>query len=190
MAKPRKHWSLIPCGVALSDDQLQTRDEARKVLGWSVDEKKVLFAGAFDNGVKDPELAKQAVERVNAERVNEVELIELKGYTREQVNTLLCAVDCLLMTSKTEGSPQIIKETMACGCPIVSVDVGDVKERTTGVEGCYVVPSREPKDIVGALKQAMAFKGKTNGRLRIFQDGLSCDLVAQKLIEIYENIIK
>jgi len=54
-----KKCFLIPCGVALSEDQLQTREEARKALGWSIDAKKVLFAGAFDNAVKDPELAKK-----------------------------------------------------------------------------------------------------------------------------------
>ena len=32
----------------------------------------------------------------------------------------------VLVTSKSEGSPQFTKEVMACGTPIVSVDVGDV----------------------------------------------------------------
>ena len=185
IAKPRKHWSLIPCGVALSDDQLQTRAEARKSLGWSDGEKKVLFAGAFDNSVKDPALAKSAIATLD-----DVDLIELKGYSREQVNTLMCAANCLLMTSKTEGSPQVIKEAMACGCPIVSVDVGDVAERTSGVEGCYVVPSREPKDIADALEKALDFKGKTTGRERILADGLSNELVAKRIMEIYGNIIR
>ena len=201
ITKPRQHWSLIPCGVALSDDQLQTRAEARKKLGWGLEEKKVLFTGAFDNGVKDPELAKQTVAMLNDEMsrdkslneplaLNGVQLIELKGYTREQVNTLMCAVDALLMTSKTEGSPQVIKEAMACGCPIVSVDVGDVAERTNGVEGCYVVSSRVPKDIADALRKAIVFEGKTNGREKIIEDGLSNPQVAEKIINIYRSLTK
>ena len=102
IAQPKKHWSLIPCGVALSDDQLQTRAEARNALGWCATDKKVLFAGAFDNEVKDPGLAKQAMKELKNEGMN-AELVELKGYNRRQVNTLMCACDCLLMTSKTEG---------------------------------------------------------------------------------------
>lgn len=187
IAQPKKHWSLIPCGVALSDDQLQTRAKARNALRWSAAEKRVLFAGAFDNDVKDPELAKQAMKELKNEGVN-AELIELKGYNRQQVNTLMCAVSCLLMTSKTEGSPQVVKEAMACGCPIVSVDVGDVAERTEGVSGCFVVKSREPRDIAEALKKATAFEGKTNGREHILAAGLTNELVAKRIIEIYKQI--
>ncbi len=185
IAQPKKHWSLIPCGVALSDEQLQSRTESRKALGWKLDEKKVLFAGALDNAVKDPELAKASVTLLNG-----VELIELKGYNRQQVNALMCASNCLLMTSRTEGSPQVIKEAMACGCPIVSVDVGDVAERTEGVNGCYVVPLREPEDIADALERAIAFEGKTNGREKILEYGLTNELVAKKIIKIYGDIIK
>lgn len=182
-----KKASLVPCGISLSEDQLQMREEARKVLGWKAAENKVLFAGAFDNDVKDPELAKQAMKELKNEGVN-AELIELKGYNRQQVNTLMCAVSCLLMTSKTEGSPQVIKEAMACGCPIVCVDVGDVVERTEGVSGCFVVKSREPRDIADALKKAIAFEGKTNGREHILAAGLTNELVAKRIIEIYKQI--
>lgn len=185
IAKPPKHWLLIPCGVSLSDDQLQTRNEARKALGWSSSDKKILFAGAFDNLVKDPELAKKAVALLDG-----IELVELKGYNRQQVNILMCAANCLLMTSKTEGSPQVIKEAMACGSPIVSVDVGDVAERTDGVEGCYVVPSRKPREIADALEKALAFMGKTNGREKILEYGLTNDVVAKKIIDIYNQLCK
>lgn len=73
-----------------------------------------------------------------------MELIELKGYSHKEVVLLMCAIDVLLMTSITEGSPQVIKVAMACGCPIVSVDVGYVKERVEGVEGCLVAKTKEP----------------------------------------------
>lgn len=179
-----KKCSLIPCGVSLSDDQLQSRSEARKALGWSATDKKVLFAGAFDNDVKQPELAKAAVAMLDG-----VELVELKGYSRSEVNTLMCAANCLLMTSRTEGSPQVIKEAMACGCPIVSVDVGDVIERTEGVDGCYVVKSRDLREIAEAIEKALAFNGRTKGRDRIVELGYTNDLVAKKIIEIYGNII-
>ena len=141
-----------------------------------------------DNAVKDPELAKAAINELASEGV-EVELIELKGYNRDQVNALMYNCDALLMTSKTEGSPQVIKEAMACGCPIVSVDVGDVAERVSGVEGCYVVSSREPAAIAEALQQALAFSGKTNGRQRIIEMKLSNTQVAERLMAIYKQLV-
>lgn len=183
-----KKYSLIPCGVALSDDQLQTREEARTALGWRMEEKKVLFVGAFDNAVKDPELAKRVVDELRR-KIAAVELVELKGYTREEVNRLMCAVDCSLMTSKTEGSPQVIKEAMACGCPIVSVDVGDVAERIEGVDGCYVVKSRDPRELAEALEKAIVFSSKTNGREKILEYALTNKQVAERIIKIYEKIL-
>ena len=199
----KKRSTLLPCGVNMTDDQLTSRAEARKALGIIDAAKIVLFAGAFNNMVKDPVLAQEAIDQcakfTNGLRVlndlkdlndSALTLVELRGYTRAQVNQLMCAANCLLMTSKTEGSPQVIKEAMACGCPIVSVDVGDVAERVSGVEGCYVVSSREPKDIANALQLAMAFEGKTNGRQRIIEMGLDNEQVAKRLVEIYERLLK
>lgn len=152
-------------------------------MGLDQDKKYVLFAGAFDNAVKNYPLAKETIAFVP-----EAELIELNGYTRDQVTLLMCAVDCFLMTSFTEGSPQVIKEAMACGCPIVSVDVGDVRERITDLDGCYVV-SRDPKDISDGLRKAISFVGKTFGRDRIISQGLTNELVSQRLFELYTIVL-
>ena len=199
-----RRYTLLPCGVNLPRpwsemqsqqvEQLTLNQWVQNVL--NADAQNVLFAGAFDNAVKDPELAKSVIAVYNSSFANsqspiadrQIELIELKGYTREQVTALMYNCHALLMTSKTEGSPQVIKEAMACGCPIVSVDVGDVAERVSGVEGCYVVASREPKDIAEALQKALAFGGRTNGRERIIAMGLSNEQVAKRLEGIYENV--
>ena len=199
---------LLPCGVNLPRPWSEMQNQlvgpltlnqwVQSVL--SKDVKNVLFAGAFDNAVKDPELAKEAIACYNSAMGNgllaiddesnrPINLIELKGYNRDQVNALMYNCDALLMTSKSEGSPQVIKEAMACGCPIVSVDVGDVAERTNGVEGCYIVPTREPKDIAQALLLAIAYEGKTNGREKVIEMGLSNEQVAEQLIEIYEQVL-
>lgn len=214
----KKRSSLLPCGVNLTDDQLTSRAEARQALGIADDAKLVLFAGAFDNAVKDAELAFAAIELLQTQcsgadapvyrlqckgkETSEAEttastpytlhltpiLQELRGFSRAEVNLWMCAANCLLLTSKTEGSPQVIKEAMACGCPIVSVDVGDVAERVSGVEGCYVVCTREPKDIAVALQKALAHVGKTNGRQRILEMDLSNEQVAERLMAIYQSL--
>ena len=197
-----KH-TLLPCGVNLTDDQLASRSEARQALGIADDAKVVLFAGAFDNAVKDAPLAQEAVMKIAPNRSNDLKdfkdlndlkegaprLQELRGFSRAEVNLWMCAANCLLLTSKTEGSPQVIKEAMACGCPIVSVDVGDVAERVNGVEGCYVVRTRDPKDIAEALQKALAHVGKTNGRARILEMGLSNEQVAERLMAIYQSLV-
>lgn len=191
IAQPRNKYTLLPCGVDLTDDQLQSRSTARELLGIAEDEKIILFAGAFDNVVKDASLAQEVVMLLNkakGQSPNINRLIELKGYSRTEVNTWMCAANCLLLTSKTEGSPQVVKEAMACSCPIVSVDVGDVAERVSGVDGCYVVPTREPADIAEVLFKAIAYDGKTNGREQIFKMGLSNEQVAARLIKLYNQV--
>ena len=196
IAQPKDKYTLLPCGVNIPKpwSEMQTQRVEQLTLNQWVQGKlkavvkHVLFAGAFNNAVKDPALAKATINELANEGVK-AELIELKGYNRDQVNALMYHCDALLMTSKTEGSPQVIKEAMACGCPIVSVDVGDVAERTSGVEGCYVVSSREPAAIAKALQQALAFSGKTNGRERILEMGLSNEQVAERLMAIYQSLV-
>ena len=199
-----RRYTLLPCGVNLPRlwSEMQNQQVEQLTLNQWVhgklnkEIKYVLFAGAFDNAVKDPELAKRVIAVYNSSFTNsqspianrQIELIELKGYTREQVTALMYNCHALLLTSKTEGSPQVVKEAMACGCPIVSVDVGDVAERTSGVEGCNVVPTREPKDIAEALQKALAYNGRTNGRERIIAMGLSNEQVAKRLEHIYKNV--
>lgn len=185
IARPKGKFSLIPCGVDLTDLQLTAKTEARQRMRLSENKRYILFSGAFDNAVKNATLAKEAVALLNDEKP---ELLELKGYSREEVTLLLCSADALLMTSHTEGSPQVVKEAMACGCPVVSVDVGDVKERVGVVEGCFVAPTREPQVIADLLQKAMAFEGRTLGREKLIADGLDNGHVAEKLMEIYREI--
>ena len=180
-------YTLLPCGVDLSDLQLTNKTEAKQKIGLDANKRYVLFAGAFDNVVKNALLAKEAIALLQDDNV---ELLELKGYSRDEVTLLMCAADVFFMTSYTEGSPQVIKEAMACGCPIVSVDVGDVKERVDDITGCYVVKTCEPKELADLLRKAMAFDGKTEGREKVIADGLDNKQIAEKLMRIYSHILK
>ncbi len=184
-------WSLLPCGVDVENFVPRTREEARVALGWGMAEKKVLFAGAFDNKVKNASLAQDAIKHLNFqvfEPLN-VDLIELRGYSRADIANLFYAADAFLMTSFTEGSPQVVKEAMACGCPIVSVDVGDVAERIAGVNKCYIA-ERTPEDIAAKLQIVLQDTARTNGRGRLLEMGLDNKQVAKKLIEIYATILQ
>ena len=184
IARPTKKFALLPCGVNSDNFSMMSKHDARLQLHLDATKTYVLFAGSFANSVKNPELAQKAIALLK-----NVELIELKGYSREEVNYLMHAVDVALMTSHTEGSPQFVKEVMVCGCPLVSVDVGDVKEVTAGVEGCYIV-SREAEEIAEKLQLAIDFKERTQGRQRIVELGLENQKVAEKIVAIYTNVVK
>ena len=180
--KARRKYSVIPCGVTLGDYPYVEKGAARKMMGLDVCNRIVLFSSAFDNVVKNAPLAKAALEHLDG-----VKMIELKGYNRGQVNLLLHAADVALMTSFTEGSPQFIKEAMAAGCPIVSVDVGDVKDVVGDTEGCFIA-ERDPKDIAVKIESAIEFGKRTNGRSKI--ENYSNEVVANKIVDIYKSIKK
>lgn len=182
---PKRKYALIPCGINLEDYPIVEKEEARRRMGLEKDKQYILFASAFDNKVKNAPLAKKAVALLNDRNV---ELLELKGYSRHQVATLMQTVDAFLMTSISEGSPQVIKEALVCGCPIVSVDVGDVGERVDGIEGCYMADGREPDELAECLRKALAFKCRTKGRERVISDGLDNKQIAQHLMEIYKSL--
>lgn len=186
VAHPKRRYSLLPCGIDLDDLQLTDKAYARNKLCLSNDKKYVLFASAFDRPVKNAALAKMVMENLS---MGNAELLELKGYSHEEVILLMCAVDTLLMTSLNEGSPQVIKEAMACGCPIVSVDVGDIRERMNGIEGCYVADSFDVQELAQLVCKAVSSPGKTKGREAIIRDGLDNESIAQKLLCIYRQLI-
>lgn len=176
-------FALLPCGINLNDYPILDKVKTREALGWEESHNYILFSGAFDNKVKNAPLAKESVKQLN-----NTSLIELKGYSRLEIAQMMNAADALVMTSLTEGSPQVIKEAMACGCPIVSVDVGDVKDLIGGVEGCYIA-ERSTESVALNLEEAITFKKRTAGRQRIMRCGLTNDTIAEKLVEIYKSLI-
>ena len=196
-----KNGSVMPCGINTELFNAEQIDEIwyESKFGNGVN---VLFAGSFEAYVKDPELARQAMNELTNEGVN-ADLIELKGYTRKQVVTLMYKCKALLLTSIREGSPQVIKEAMACNCPIVSTNVGDVEERLEGLEGCFVVGERRKENggwssesreqviqqLSEVLKKAISY-GRTKGRERLLKDGLDNAQIAERLISIYNSVIK
>lgn len=171
----------------------QIKRTARKAMNLEQDKKYVLFSSKFTRLGKDPELAKNVVGIVDKKRRNAgesgVELLPLTGeYTKEEMVSLMNAVDAALVTSKSEGSPQFTKEVMSCGCPIVSVDVGDVAEQVEGLEGCYVAQSREPEELAVLLENAINY-GKTKGHQHIIDMQLDNEQVVAKIIKIYQLIL-
>src|SRR5258708_15921936 len=65
------------------------------------------------------------------------------------------ACDALVFTSRQEGSPNVVKEALACNLPVVSVAIGDVPERLRDLAGCEVCADAEPDTIAAALVRVL-----------------------------------
>jgi glycosyltransferase involved in cell wall biosynthesis len=98
----------------------------------------------------------------------------------------LNAADVLILTSLWEGSPNVIKEAMACNLPIVSTNVGDVKEVICNTEGCYIT-TFDAEDVAKKLEKAVQFGQRTNGRIKIAH--LDDQVIARKIIGLYKEVL-
>lgn len=182
----RKDVSVIPCGV--DTDLFHPLNDTRVSLHPLIDpqKKNILFCSRFDRYEKNYPLAKEAVRLLD--RTYPVNLIELKDRTREEVNILLNQVDLLLLTSLWEGSPQVVKEAMACNCPVVTTDVGDVRWLLEGVVNCEV-SSHDPADLAARIERVIDYKRRSNGRDRIRDISLDLSSIAIKVLEIYHCLL-
>ena len=176
-----KH-AVIPCGVDLNVFKPTSKVDARLQLGWETDKKYVLFSSNFDHPEKNAQLAKDALSLMP-----DITLVELKGFSREEVVLAMNAADVGLLTSFREGSPMFIKEMMACRRPVVSTNVGDVEEQLSGLKGCFIVPF-DTCAVVNALNEAMAFES-VEVDVERYQK-IDNQYVASELIGIYSTIIK
>ena len=182
----RRAASVIPTGVDTSSFYPQPRADARTQLGWDPQQRIVLFNAGGDPKLKRLDLAYDAVAYASA-ICGHTRLVVLHGGTDpDMVPTMMCASDCLLVASESEGSPNVVKEAMACNLPVVSVDVGDVRERLQDVHPSCIT-QRRPEDIGRALASILTEGHRSNGRERICH--LSIALVAERILSVYRSAL-
>ena len=176
---------VIPNGVNLDQFRLVPTEEARTACQFAEGKKYVIWCSNPNRPEKRYSLAQKAV---NLLHDNNVVLYPVFNHPHDDVVRYMCAADALLLTSYSEGSPNVIKEAMACNCPIVSTDVGDVRWVTEGVDGTYVSSRDEATSLRDCLRKALDFNGRTKGRVAIEEKGLSAKSVANKIISLYNSI--
>jgi teichuronic acid biosynthesis glycosyltransferase TuaC len=175
---------VIPHGVNL--EVFSPQEMKREGLQLAKNRFYVLFAGLKSNSVKRFPLAQRAMDILKMKHPDS-ELIEMEGLSQAGVAELMNSVNCLLVTSRHEAGPMVIKEALACNLPVVSVDVGDAVERLTGVDNCYLV-SPNPQEIAGALELVLASSRRSlNARVKI--NDVTLEASALKLCEVYENAV-
>jgi glycosyltransferase involved in cell wall biosynthesis len=177
----RARLHLIAGGIDLELFRPMPRAEARTQLGLPPDKPLVLFAADPARPVKRYDLAAQAVALLDP--ALDVELITLGRVSHQLVPVYMNACDALVLTSKHEGSPTVVKEALACNLPVVSVDVGDVRARIGSVEGCVVCANERPETVAEGLRQALQTRNRINGRAAVAE--LSEQATVQQMIEVY-----
>jgi glycosyltransferase involved in cell wall biosynthesis len=159
---------------------------ARTRIGWPLEERVVLFNASYNPRVKRLDLARAAVTAARR-ALPQLRMEIMNGGTPpEQVPTLMNAADCLLVTSDSEGSPTVVQEALACNLPVVSVDVGDTRERLTGVSHSRIV-ARDPEVLGAALAEILAHPERSDGQNKVKE--FCAQTIAADLRRIYEGLV-
>lgn len=176
---------VIPCGIDLVLFTPMDRSEARVRLGLRSDRKYAMFAGRTSDPVKRFDLLQEAVERAR-KTDPEIELLVVAGEPHERMPLYMSAADVFVLSSETEGSPQVVKEAMACNLPIVATEAGDAWTVIESTRGCYKSGS-DPQEIASCILEATSPTLRTEGRGRV--EGLGIDSIARRVEQVYEAAI-
>ena len=178
-----KHLQVIPNGVNTKFFYSISKLEAQNKLNWDKSKTHILFAANPKRPEKNYLLASAAFKILNDTNIIIQTLTDVPS---DEIQYLMNASDIILLTSLYEGSPNVIKEAMACNIPIVSTDVGDIKEVIEKTEGCYIT-SFNPEDVANKIKLALSFGKRTTGREDI--QHLEASVIAKKIINVYNKVL-
>ena len=179
-----KGYSIVPCGIDMDKLPLLEKQTAIREMGLPKDRPNILFGGSFSNDRKNYPLAKEAIDLLPFP----VNLIEMKGFSRSEVNKLLCGCDLFLLPTKSEGSPQVVKEALACNCPIVATGVADIPQLLEGVRNSYST-GFDAQEIASRIKMILQDSERSDGRRRISELRLDNPQVAKSLVAIYHSVL-
>lgn len=185
MVKPYcSNTYMIPCAVDVNTFKPMSKTEKH-------DRCQIVFPSNHGRQVKNYPLFCDVLKILKEKYGIDAEERELKNMTRQQIAQLYSNVDLLLMTSKSEGSPQAVKEAMCCNLPCVSTPVGDVDILLDGVKNCYVSQKHDSEEL--AMLAARSLEGNGTGCLgrdKALSLGLDEVSIANKVYYLYLSLVK
>jgi glycosyltransferase involved in cell wall biosynthesis len=116
-----------------------------------------------------------------------IELIVVHNEPQPRLVQYMNACDALLFTSFQEGSPNIVKQALACNLPLVSTDVGDVREMLGDATQSYLC-APDVAQFAAKVSEILLSRARSNGREKVLH--LSRPLVAQRLIAVYQEVLR
>ncbi len=161
---------------------------AKCILNWDSNKLHILFPSDPERKEKNFELLLEALTKCC---IVDFEVHVLKDIPYSELNLYYNAADLVCLTSNREGSPNAIKEAMACNKLVVSTKVGDVPWLFEAGEGLFLA-DLDSDSVANAISSALLYGSqnqmKSNGRDQIVQLGLTSRQVANQLIQVYSGL--
>jgi glycosyltransferase involved in cell wall biosynthesis len=201
--------TVIPTGIDMDRFRPVENRALREPFGWNPSDKIILFLGRLEKeknlpflmdafyelkkNLKGVKLAlagrgrEEAKLKLKAKDMNLSDVVFMGEIDKEKVPALLCSADLLALCSFYEGSPTVIKEALACNVPVVSFDVGDVREVMRGIEGCHLA-ERNPSDFAQKMLRVLSARKRTASRERM--SDYSIEAIGQRTLDIYISSLR
>lgn len=183
-SRVRQQALVVPYGVDPRRFHPGNRNDARRRLGIPVEERLVIFPNTPTEPRKRLDVAQEAVAQVRRS-LPEATLRVLSGIPHDQMPDYYRAADCCLLTSEWEGSPNVVKEALLSGLPVVSTDVGDVGRWLPLSPECAIC-DRTPAAIAAAVLRVLRQHGRVDPTP--FLAGFSSPAIARRMLHIFEAV--
>jgi glycosyltransferase involved in cell wall biosynthesis len=164
---------VIKNGINLEIFHPYPKNISRKLLNLNIGSKIVLFAavGGRNNSYKDYDMLERVIEKLKDEYQGESLILLAIGGSdeRSEVNNKITfiekkyvndpkiiaqyysACDLFIHTAKADNAPLVLMESMACGLPIISTNVGGISEIVEDGKTGYLVPSNDVNEMVSRI---------------------------------------
>lgn len=176
---------IVPCGIDMGVFKPHDRRTARARLGLPAEGKLVLFPFDPARKIKRHELAQAAVDWL---RDPNVRILTVGGMANEEMPWYYSAADVMILSSASEGSPTSVKEALACNIPVVSTDVGDVREIMEGIDGCEICPDNA-ESLGKGLKRVLDRQSERPFAARSSMLRYDQGRIVASIVKIYERTI-
>lgn len=185
---PAERISVIPCGVNLDLFQPVDRETARRELGLNGN-KTVLYVGRIEplKGLSQlvkamaelPESAGTKLHIIGGDEQSRHEIAHLRKLVRrlkltdsvtfwgivdhERLPYFYSAADVCVIPSYYESFGLVALESIACGTPVVTTSVGNLKSIIQPGENGYVVPDNDPRHLADKIALVLSRPASETG---------------------------
>lgn len=177
--------AVIPSGVDTEKFRPIPRETARTEVDWETDARVVLFPYKPSRPKKRYPVAQQVVTDAAASFDGDVELRAIHGKSHSQIPYYMNAADALILPSTMEGSPNTVKEAMACNLPVVTTDVGDVRTRLGPVSNSFVATDED--ELRDYLLRILESGALSDGRDHV--DDVSLEQMGEDVLAVYDDVL-
>lgn len=161
-------------------------DKFRDITSLPKKENQVAYIGrdSFEKGI---DILKSIESKVNGK------VVYCTNVGWKEAMTILKASSVIVVPSRMESLPTVIKEAMYLRVPVIATRVGGIPELVTHNITGILVPPNEPKKLIDAINQLLEDKERAkniaDAGYEYVMKNLTWDVLLPKYIKFYENLV-